>query len=234
MSRKSLFLALCTGIVLLGGVSGGLVWALRVEPDFYLLAETPPGAARLELSGEFFSKFTNDVVNGILNEQPWSTRFTQDQVNSYLEEDFIKKHSTRNPLPEGVSNPRFVFQQEEVLLGFRYGSGAWNSVVSVRMRPWLVQAEPNTVALEILSLRAGVFPISPQTVLNRVAELSRSRDFDIAWFRHNGHPVVLLRFQSDRPQPTFLLQKLEVSDGTVRVAGKPVSSRRQPQNKISG
>lgn len=224
MTRRSFILAVLIGIILIGATGLGLAWMFRYEPRFYMLATMPAGAERERLSGEFASEFTNKVLNGILNEQPWKAGFSQDQLNSYFEEDFLTKHSTKNPLPEGVSQPRMYFGANTVRLGFRYGSEPWATVVNLEVRPWLAPGELNALALEILSLRAGAFPISAQTLLERVSEAAKSREIDVSWYRYNGHPVIVLKLQANKSQPTFQMTQFEVQDGILHLAGQAVAS----------
>jgi hypothetical protein len=42
----------------------------------------------------------------------------------------------------------------------------------------------------------------------------------VNWYRHDGNPVALVRFQPDRPNPSVVLQRLELQDGRIVVEGK--------------
>jgi hypothetical protein len=220
MTRKSFLLAIAIVLLLAGGTGTALVFLVRHEPAFYVRAAVPPGEYRTKRSGEFVSQFTNQLLGGILaNKKQWEARFTEEQINSYFLEDFITKHSAENPLPEGISEPRFTLEPDHVHVGFRYSTSWWSTIVSLDLRVWLVTKEPNVVALEFRSLRAGALPIAAQSLLERVAEVAQQHDIDPTWYRHNGHPVLLLRFQADRTSPTFQLKQLEFRPGMLRIIG---------------
>jgi hypothetical protein len=220
MSRKSAFLAIMIVLLLLGGAGTTLALLVRHEPAFYRRCSVRAGEHRVKCSGEFVGEFTTRLLGGILNHPQWDAQFTEEQINSYFEEDFVTKHSAENPLPEGISAPRIALGPEKVRLGFRYGKGWWSTVICIDLRVWLAAKEPNVVALEFESLSAGALPISAQSLLERVYEAARRQNIDPTWYRYRGHPVLLLRFQADRANPTFQLQRLELQEGKLLIAGR--------------
>src|SRR5262249_14838867 len=191
------------------------------EPAFYLRGGIPAGENRAKLSKDCIGQFSN-ILYGILNDtkEGGSASFTEAQLNSYFQEDFINNHSSENPLPNGVSDLRVGFDPNRLRLAFRYGKGKFSTVISLTVRPWIVGREPNTVALEFESLHAGAVPISAQWLLERVSEAARQQHVDVIWYRLHGHPVVLLRFQSDKLRPTYHLERLELHQGTLIVSGR--------------
>jgi hypothetical protein len=219
MSRKSLLLALLIVTSMTAAAGTVLAILLRYEPAFYVRGAIPPGERRAQRSKECISEFTS-ILSGILNKDQGSAQFSEEQLNSYFQEDFLTKHSAENPLPEGVSNLRVAFDTDKLRLAFRYGRGALSTVISLAIRPWIVAREPNVVALEFESLHAGALPISAQWLLERVSEAARQQDVDVSWYRLNGHPVVLLRFQAGRVHPTFQLQRLELRQGVFLISGR--------------
>ena len=124
-------------------------------------------------------------------------------------------------MPAGVSRPHIVFEPGKAELAFRYGSG-WNSVITIDLRIWLASAEPNAVALELDGLRAGALPISGQWLQEEFAKAGRESGggMDVSWYRRDGHPVALLRFQPDQAHPTLLLQDVHVDQGTLTIRGR--------------
>jgi hypothetical protein len=219
MSRKSLILTL--GIALTVIVVAGLVAVLLVrhEPTFYAQAAIEPGPERRNSSKEFVQKFSG-LFGSIMDKRQWNETFTEDQINSYFEEDFLREHETEQPLPARVSAPRVSFDTDRVRLGFRYGSGRLSTVLWLELKVWLVAREPNLVALEFVGTHAGALPISVHSWLERQFEAIRRSDIETSWYRHDGHPVLLLRFQADRSNPTFRLQQLKVGPGTILVSAR--------------
>jgi hypothetical protein len=230
MSRKSLLLAVAIIMVLIGGAGTTLFLLGRHEPSFYLRAAPPPGESRRKASGQFVNKFAN-LIGSVVDKRQWSEQFTEEQINSYLEEDFLTEHAAERPLPEGISEPRVSFDTDRVQLGFRYGAGTWSSIISLDIHAWLVAKEPNMVGLEFLGMRAGALPISTHSWLERQLDAIRQRDIEASWYRHDGNPVLLLRFQADRSNPTFRLQELSIRPGTITITGHSIES--SPRDNLS-
>jgi len=189
----------------------------------------PASAHRSKCSGEFVGEFARLSV-GIFDKRQWDARFTQEQINSYFQEDFLKEHPDDRPLPQGISEPRVAIEPDKLRVGFRYGMGSWSTVVSIDLRVWLVAKEPNVVALEFEGMHAGALPISSQSLLENASQTARRHDIDPTWYRHNGHPVLLLRFQAGRSRPTFQLQQFELHAGVLSIAGHSLDTT--PQARV--
>jgi hypothetical protein len=220
MICKSVVLPLLIVFALAAASGTALAFLLRHQPAFYTRGAIPPGERRLKLSDECLGEFTNNFLKGILDKDQSSALVSDEQVNSYFQEDFITKHTSENPFPNGISALRVAFEEKKLRVGFRYGNGRFSTVVSIAIRPWIVAKERNAVALEFQSLHAGAVPISAQWLLERVSEAAQQQNVDVSWYRLAGHPVVLLRFQAGRPHPTFQLQRLELHQGTLLVSGR--------------
>src|SRR5258708_541443 len=147
MRYKPLLLAILIVLLLLGGTGAALVFLVCHEPAFYTRAAAPPGQHRLDCSGDCVKEFNGQLINGVLNRRQWDALFTEEQINCYFAEDFLKQN-VENPLPQGVSEPRVALDTDGIRLGFRYGTGSWSTVISLDLQIWLVRKEPNVVALE--------------------------------------------------------------------------------------
>jgi hypothetical protein len=225
MSRRTFLVALGLVVLMFGGA--GLVFFLVVgyEPEVYSRAVVPAGEVRAQRSEEFLTEFSNLYNNASGADRDWYVHFTDEQINSYLDEGFIQQGLASRVLPEGVSHPHVVFEPEKVHLAFRYGVGAWNTVICIDLRVWLAKGEPNAVALELEGLRAGALPISGQWLLEDFAKIGRDNNgIDITWYRTNGHPVALARFQADQPHPSLLLQAVQMQQGSLTIRGRSPES----------
>jgi hypothetical protein len=222
MSRRSFLVSLGLGLLLLGGLATPCL-LLAYEPALYARAAVPPGQERARRSRECFQEFLDlyaDATNGDRTDG-WAVQFTDEQINSYLDEDFLKQGLAPHLLPRGVSGPRLVFDEpDKVHLGFRYDVGGWSTVISIDLRVWLAEKEPNVVCLEIEGFHAGALPISAQSLLEHVSETARERGIDVGWYRRDGHPTAALRFLADQPRTTLLLQDVRVGKGTFTVRGR--------------
>jgi len=228
MSRKSLFLAFGIVLLLAGSTGSTLALLVRHEPDFYRKAAVAPGDHRKEESKKFQSKFgflMSYIIN--LEDKKWDTEFTDEQINSYLEEEFVRSGLAEKNFPEGIKDPRVVIEQDRFKLAFRYGEDPWSTVVSLELLCWLAAKEPNVVALRLEGLKAGSLPISAQSILDGFSETLRRQDIEVTWYRHEGKPVALLRFQPGRKTPTVQLRQLKMEPGRLMI-GMGVTSGNGP------
>jgi hypothetical protein len=205
-------------IVVLVGLTGLTLYVLlRHEPTAYAQAAIAPGPEREQASKACDTKLI-DLVNNIRCQPEWEGEFTEHEINSFLAEDFLKSNYIK--LPDDVSDPRITLRDGNVIVGFRYGSGELSSIITVQARVWLPRREPNVVALEIEQLRSGSLPMAVKFIQDELTEAARKQQIDVQWYRHEGNPVVVLRFQADRREPTFQLRELLVRNGSLFLKGR--------------
>ncbi|HWG45441.1 MAG TPA: hypothetical protein VN688_21945 [Gemmataceae bacterium] len=221
MSRRSLLLAIGIFLCLTSGVGTTLWMLVRYEPRIYLQAAVPPGEARHRLSADC-SRELMRLYSSVTDhdDQAWEHRFTDEQINSYLAEHFVSSQLDKTLLPEGISQPRIVIEADKVRVAFRYGSGLWSTVVSIDLRLWLVKGEPNVVALKLVGFHAGALPISAQSLLERISETCLANGIGVDWYRDEGFPVALLRFQTEQPHPTLELELIKLEPGAIHIQGR--------------
>jgi hypothetical protein len=232
MSRKSLLCGFAFVLLLIGGSAAALAWMVLREPDFYRRASVPAGEQRKQLSTEFREEL-NNLVNGIINYKSWGARFSEAQINSYFEEDFLRLGSVEKTIfPEGVSSPRLSIESDRLRVAFRYGGKNWSTIVSLDLRIWLAAKVPNVVALEVQQMRVGSLPVALQSILDHFSEAARRQDIEMSWYRHNGNPVAMLRFGPSRGEPTVQLLGIKLQPGTISVRGadraKPLATEPAP------
>src|SRR5262249_10457837 len=215
--RHSLLLGIGVIVLLVGGLAAGLALLVRHEPGFYSRSAVKSGPARKQHSRDFLLEFSN-LLNGAFNVNDWQVTFTEVQLNSYFEEDFLTSGLAEKLLPESITAPRVAVETDKLRLAFRYGVPPWSTIISIDLRVWLARKEPNVIALELQGLHAGSLPINAQSLLEQITEIARGSGIEVTWYRHNGNPVALLRFQSDN-RPAVPLQKLELRHGTITIAG---------------
>jgi hypothetical protein len=216
---KAYLFCLYTGLLLAGALVG-LGALLRHEPHFYLNREIDAGEDRKRSSSKFVNDFLQLLVNVKENGRDgWHFKFTENDVNSFFQEDFINFGEADNLRKLGVSDPRVAFDQDCIRFAFRYGSGFWSTIVSYDLRVWAVPKEPNVLAVEIRRRRAGALPISSQALVNELAEIAARHNIEVTSYRYEGNPVALIRFQADQPRPTAQLKCLRVGLGELRIGG---------------
>lgn len=198
----------------------GLGVAAKRVPAFYAQADRPADAARKSASTQAVAT-EFQMANALESLEPeWKAVYTADQLNAYFQEDFVTSHGGDANLPDGFSAPRVQIENGQMRLGVRYGDGFWSTILSVQVKIWLVPGQANALALELVSLKAGALPLSPGTLLDKISELARHQNIDVTWFREDGHPVAVLRFQSDLTRPTLLFDRIELADGKLTVVGR--------------
>ena len=153
------------------------------------------------------------------DEQEWGHRFTDSEINSYLAEHFVQSHLNEHMLPEGVSEPRLVIEPDKFRVAFRYGKGLWSTVVSIDLHLWLVKGEPNVVAFKLVGFHAGALPISAQSLLESINEKCQGHGIGVDWYRDDGYPVALIRFQNEQEHPTLVLELIQLEQGALHIQG---------------
>ncbi len=224
MRRKTIMIA---GVVLLVfiGIATTLYLLVRYEPGFYRAKAVEEGPIRTKHSKLFVQKFFN-LWGDIYNEQKtWHANFSEAQINSYFDEDFIQQGMAEKILPKGIRKPRISIEKDVVHLGFQYGNSPWSTIVSIDFRVWMVPKDTNVVALELLSLQAGALPISSKLLMKKIEEFAELQNaertnMEVNWYRYKGNPVAVLRFLGSRPQPTAQLRQLTVGQGMITISGK--------------
>lgn len=217
MRRRRLYLSigLVSGFVLL--IVAALAMLVKSEPGFYVEAEMPPGPSRSALSHQFDQGFVERL--SVLGKDSWEIPLTAEELNAYFQEDHIRNGGAKN-LPEGFHDPRVKIEDGKMRLGLRYGQGLFSTIVSIELKVWKVQAEVNMLAVEVVSLKAGRLPLSSSLILEQISEEVRHENVEINWFRKDGHPVAIMRFQAVETRPTFQFDKIELTNGKLTVLGR--------------
>jgi hypothetical protein len=236
MSRKSVLFGLLILLVLGGATAAVLFLLVSHEPDMYQRMGLPPGAERQQHSTEFTQNCVK-LANKLMNEKFWEVKFTEAQINSYFDEDFIRSGFKENLLPKGISQPRVAIDQNKLCLAFRYGKDCWySSVITIDLRVWVARKSPevNVVGLELQGLHAGSLPISAQSLLESVSDVARRQDIEVTWYRWNGNPVALLRFQATQQRPTVRLEHLTLQKGLLTIGGHSIEGSGSPLRAMLG
>jgi hypothetical protein len=222
MQRKSVLLV-ASIVLVLSAAGSAFALLIKHEPDFYRRACQPPGDERRKQSLHFandFAQFYQDVTSS----RQWRARFNQDAINSFLDEQFVPGNWSKKGLPDGASEPRVWIDADHFRLGFRYDLGFLSTVISIDMRIWLAAKEANAVVLKLESLRAGALSIASPSLLEQVAEGLRQNNIEVTWYRHEGKPVAILRFQTDQDRPTYRLDHLVLEANAIEVRGRSIEA----------
>jgi hypothetical protein len=200
----------------IGGGVAAFFWAVRQTPDFYEAAieEEPAPEVRRDDAKQFVQRTLN-LVDGIQNANKWAEQFTQTQINSWLAEELQPKYGAF--VPEGVTHPRVRLAVDTIEIGFRYRHESWDSIVSVKTRPWV--PKPNSLAFEIQSIRAGLVPIPLESIVRDLSKQFETEGYRVEWGEANGNDVVILHFTNDGDEYP-VLESVSVAQGSITVAGR--------------
>jgi hypothetical protein len=193
MSRRSLLLAAGILVLLTGGVSTVLCLLVRYEPKPCLNAKSDPD---------------------------WAVHFEEKEINSYFAESFITSRFDQPLENEGISQPRVVIEPDMIRVAFRYGTGFWSTIISIDLQIWLPENAGTVVAMKLLGFHAGALPISAQSFFERVSDFGRQHSIEVNWYRDEGKPVALLKFDADNPHSTLELQNIHLEKGLIRIQGR--------------
>lgn len=225
MRRKSLLLTFGLLLLFLGAVFLTFYVLYKHHPSFYRAATIVEGPDRTAQSGEFMSRSTN-LMNSIGNFYPdWWEVFTTEQINAFLQEDFVRSWGGDEFLPEGFHDLRVKIDDGRVRIGCRYGEGFWSTILSIEVRMWLVANEINLIGVEVLDLQAGALPISRQMILDYISDTARRKNIEVKWFHRDGNPVAILKLQADQMRPTIQLQRFELQTGKIIIVGRSIDSQ---------
>ena len=219
MSWKKWLATVSALLIAAAAGAGGLWWALFESPDFYLTVleqerRADPDARRAE--AKRFVHRTMKLVDDIRNSDAWAQDFTEAEINAWLAEELHRKFGEW--LPPGVSEPCVQIEADAIHVGFQYDEpGQWSGVVSLRVLPWV--AEPNQLALQVESIRAGLVPIPVDQIVAGVAEHARSSGWRVEWQQRDGYDVALVRLATE-DEPSAELDGVELRDGSLHVHGR--------------
>ena len=203
-------------LLLLLLITGGyLLWAVNQVPPFYeelMAAGIEPSVRKAE--SKKFTQNTLALIDDVKQSRNWSHTFTQRQVNSWFIEELDGKFS--DLMPPEAKDPRVKITGDHILLGFQYKHSAWDGVVSLKVKPWV--PEPNQLALEIASVKAGSLPVPLDEVLKKIQSNFESRGWRVEWRQKDGNEVLLVDFSNARKKRS-VLKGIVLKDGSITVSG---------------
>jgi hypothetical protein len=223
MRRLSLWIAVGMLALSAGGIVAALVAMTQHVPAFYQRASVATEQQRKEYRNSFVTKYGSireDINGGLGTPLRWRHPFTEAEVNAFFADNFFGLEEAKELLPEGASQPRIEIDQDRIRLGFRYENFLCSTIISIDFSVWLPQGQPNVVVVELQGLHAGALPISAQSLLEDISTTLTRQRIQLSWYRHHGNPTAVLKFPSDEPRPTAVLQKINLKPGILEIVGR--------------
>ena len=217
MTRKKWLIFGVSFVLLAGGASAAVFWALWQVPEFYTQAASSVSKdpeVRQQEAKELVQA-TTGLVNDINHSDRWTATFQQSQVNSWVVEE-LRRPEYAKLIPDGIRDPRVLIQTDVIQVGFRMKYKAWDGIASVFVRPWVT--EDFRLALEVEQIRAGLIPIPLEETLHELTQEIEEAGFDVEWRQSNGNDVAIIDFGSN-PRRPIRLESIQVLDGAVEIIG---------------
>jgi hypothetical protein len=212
---KGVLVVGATVVALLVAIPAGVWLSLTHQPKFYLAMVAVPHEQREAKARRFVSQ-SLQLRNDIANEPTWEAVFTDEEVNAWLAEDLVKYFADQ--LPPEVYEPRVLFELDRVTLAFELDQGLVRSVI------WIVAVprvpHENELELTFEKIRAGMLPVSPDKVLDRLVTAARRRGVDVSWRRDGDLPVATVRYTPQAGRDDVKLERVQIRQGEICLAGR--------------
>ena len=156
-------------------------------------------------------------------EQPsWQAVFSDREVNGWLAVALKEKFA--HVLPESIVDPRIAFEDEEVVIGFRYVGKDFVTVISVRANAWI--ADTDVIAIHLFKAHAGTLPIPLVKIVDAFNDAAGKLKFSLRWTQQDGTPVALLSLPgvSSTKEETRRLEIVELHNGELFLKGSTIET----------
>jgi hypothetical protein len=148
----------------------------------------------------------------------WRSVFTEDEVNGWLAL-YLEKNQDKL-LPPEVADPRLAFVDGGVKIGFRYLGKRLDSVIELEADAFM--AAEDVAALRLRKAYLGMLPLAMDDVVEQITKGAASLGLPIRWTTQDDDPVLLVAVADalSTEDEFRQLEKLELSEGEIRLAGK--------------
>lgn len=221
MRRIALKLSLVVFVLIGIGIvsSFGLIRLASSPPDYYAKIIAEESSIDIEERHERAKELVGDVVqmrNDIANDPEWTLRFTDESVNAWLAENSLSE--LIEDFPATLTQPRFKFEAERLMLAFRWDGPPAAAVISVVLKPKC--ASSNELRISVQEVRAGVLPIFGKRIQDEIA--ARLSDFgqNAKWIMEDDLPTLCVTVRPSLQSKSVELERITVLDGEIRISGK--------------
>ena len=233
--RKYLRIAVIVTVVLAMFGSCGAIFLFRAaqhEPEFYRQAMTIEPAQQEE-AGDVLEQSVLELSNETRQPGQWEATFSDEQINGWLAVDLPPKFASI--LPPGVESPRVSIRDGMIHIAARFKDKLVESVVSFSLQVNLTE-EPNTVAVTIRKVRAGVLPVPVRQFLDRISTAAQRGDIQLRWSQDKGDPVAFVTIPSQHERYKYrqvFVETIELREGEIYLAGITGDPRQAPRSDIA-
>jgi len=214
--------------LLVVGLASLLQWALhRVQP-YYQTALATDKQTLQTASRRLESRLTA-IASMAQQSVPWEALFTDSDVNGWLA--VAMKEKFPDWLPENVSDLRIALTKKCLLAGFHYQDTRYDTIISLRVVPFM--AEANVLAIRLEGARAGALPIPLEQVVRVCRTGALQRHIPVRWTHQENCPLALLPIDhwlsTDTRQRQ--LETIELGAGQLRITGSSEAVEPKPASR---
>lgn len=222
MSRRLRILLLCAGALVLLLIGAGIwLWlAVRHVPHFYADALAVDPVVQKQASDKMLRR-TAALSNDVRRDGHWEATFTADQINGWLAIDRAQNHPQL--IPREFHDPRLAIHEGQVIIGCRYESGEWNTVLSLTAEVYL--QSPNVLALRIERARAGAIPLPLKDMTKKLVAACEGFGCTVELREVGADPLLLVTLPlagNSARNGRIELRSVELGEGELHVAGETV------------
>lgn len=192
-------------------------WAARRVPPFYAAAVAVPVEVQREASDRLLESAAALASNVQKNGQ-WQAIFTTDQINGWLATEL--NETFPGLLPDYIADPRVTVGPDGVMFGCRYLKGNVETVISLKAELYI--NESNVLKVRLSHARAGAFPLPLGNILEGITRAATDAKMQLSWLQADGDPVAVVRLHAADDKAFYRLEKLQLGEGEVFVAGYTV------------
>lgn len=198
-------------------------WAAHTVPDFYAQAVAVPLSTQ-QAASERLLENAAALASHVNKQGKWQAIFTSEQINGWLATEMEKTFP--GLLPDNITDPRVTVAPDGVLFGCRYLKGNVETVVSLKAEPSM--SEPNVLKVRLSHARAGAFPLPLGNILEGIARAAADAKVQLSWLQSGGDPVAIIRLHAGDERAHYRLEKLQLSNDELFVAGYTISRETSP------
>jgi len=219
-------------LTLLAAGGRALIDATQTPPEFYQQALHIEPTRAVE-SGEKLEEQVFAFRNQVKKPRRWSLRLTDEEINGWLASDLEEKFP--HLLPDHVKNPRVAVQEKTILVGCEYKGQSLNSVLAVSLDIYLVEGEPNVVAIQMHDATAGLLPVPLSQLVHEIDTYAKKGNLPLRWQQRDGDPVMLITVPSEGEEIEGVIRvdALELREGEILLEGETIKTEMEAQQGAS-
>jgi len=192
----------------------------QVQPFYTAALETD--SSKLVDESHAMERRVAALVSDAQEQPSWQAVFSDREVNGWLAVALKEKFAS--VLPESIVDPRIAFEDEEVVIGFRYAGKDFVTVISVRANAWI--ADTDVIAIHLLKAHAGTLPIPLVKIVDALNDAAGKLKFSLRWTQQDGTPVALLSLPgvSSTEVESRRLEIVELHNGELFLKGSTIET----------